>query len=755
VTREIELSAGTIEYEDKAQVGETTMSTLANFRKTARRSVARGEYGLNLGGRIGTTQRLAALPCGPWSKWVVLVFWVVAFALAGPLAGKLNSAQKNDASAWLPKTAESTQVVELAKRFTAGDTFPAVVVYERAGVVTAADRAKVAADVRRFTGVKSVNGKVLGPIPARDGHAFQVIVPVKVGDTGWTALPSVVGDLRSIAGADAAGMGVYVTGPAGYGAAFGEVFSGFDSTLLYITALIVIVILLLTYRSPVLWILPLACVLVALTAAQAVIYLLARHAGLTVNGQSAFILTVLVFGAGTDYALLLVARYREELRRHADRHQAMAVALRRAAPAIIASGFTVILSLLCLLVAELASTKSLGPVMAIGVAVGLLAMLTLLPALLVIFGRWMFWPLRPTLGSAEPIERGPWARIGARIARRPRITWVVTAVVLGAMALGLTGLKANGLQNKDAFSSRPEAVTGELALARHFPAGAGNPVQVIGNAAAAPRLQATVAATPGVTAVTAPVVKDGLAYLEGTLTSNSDSTAAYRTIDRLRASVHAIPGADAKVGGGSAVNLDIQRASRHDRNLVVPLVLLVVLGILGVVLRALVAPLLLIATVVLSFTAALGVSALLFTHLFGFAGADLSLPLWVFVFLVALGVDYNIFLMTRVHEESARQGTRRGVLLGLAATGGVITSAGLVLAGTFTALATLPLVFITEIGFAVAFGVLLDTFIVRSVLVTALNLDVGRWIWWPSRLARKRDVDLDEFEHQAAALVAR
>jgi putative drug exporter of the RND superfamily len=698
------------------------------------------------------TRRIAGLSCGRWTKWLVVVFWAAVFFVAGPLSGKLNSAQKNDASAWLPKNAESTQVVDLAKRFVPSDTFPAVLVYERNSPITPADQVKVTGDIRRLAGVKSVNGKVIGPIPARDGHALQVIVPIKVGDTGWTTLPSVVGDIRSIARANAGGLGVYVTGPAGYGAAFSDVFTGFDSTLLYITAAIVIVILLLTYRSPVLWILPLACVFVALTAAQAVIYLLARHAGLTVNGQSAFILTVLVFGAGTDYALLLTARYREELRRHADRHQAMAVALGRAGPAIIASGSTVILSLLCLLVAELSSTKSLGPVMAIGVAVGLLAMLTLLPALLVVFGRWIFWPRRPTLGSAEPTERGLWARIGRRMARRPRVVWVTTVVVLAAMAVGVTGLKANGLQSVDSFRGKPEAVTGEQVLARHFPAGAGDPVQVIGRAAAASQLQSTMSSAQGVAAVTRPVVKDGYAYVEGTLTSSSDSQASYDAIDKLRASMHAIPGAEAKVGGGSAVNLDIQRASRHDRNLVVPLVLVVVLCILAVVLRALVAPLLLVATVVLSFAAALGVSSLVFNHLFGFAGADPSFPLWVFVFLAALGVDYNIFLMTRVHEESGRHGTRRGALIGLAATGGVITSAGLVLAGTFAALGSLPLVFITEIGFAVAFGVLLDTFVVRSVLVTALNLDVGRWIWWPSRLSRKPDVDLGELEDEAAAL---
>jgi putative drug exporter of the RND superfamily len=731
------------------------MGISGKFRKTATHTVGGGDGAPNREDSMGVARRIARLPAGRRTKWVVLVFWVVVFAVAGPLAGKLNSAQQNDSSAWLPKSAESTQVVELANRFVPSDIFPALVVYERPdGPITTADQAKVAADAKAFAGVKDVTGKVLGPIPSKDGRALQVVVPIKIAaeGNGWEELTPRVEELRAIAQADTGGLRAYVTGPAGYFADFAGVFSGFDATLLYITAAIVIVILLITYRSPTLWLLPLTCVFVALTAAQAVIYLLARNGGLTVNGQSAFILTVLVFGAGTDYALLLTARYREELRRHADRHEAMAVALGRAAPAIIASGATVILSLLALLVAELASTRSLGPVMAVGVAVGLCAMITLLPALLVIVGRWIFWPRRPTLGSAEPTERGLWARVGRRIARRPRVVWVVTTLVLGLLAFGVTGLDANGLQSKDSFRTTPEAVTGEAVLARHFPAGEGNPVQVIGNADAAAQLQAAVATTPGVTAVTRPQVRDGSAYLEGTLTTAADSQAGYDTVDRLRARVHAIAGADAKVGGGSAVNLDIQRATRHDRNLVVPLVLGVVLVILALVLRAIVAPLLLVATVVLSFAAALGVSALAFDHLFGFAGADPAFPLWTFVFLVALGTDYNIFLMTRVHEEAKLHGTRRGALVGLAATGGVITSAGIVLAGTFAALGTLPLVFITEIGFAVAFGILLDTFIVRSVLVTALNLDVGRWIWWPSRLHHKRDLELDQPQEEAATV---
>jgi putative drug exporter of the RND superfamily len=699
---------------------------------------------------------IARFPCGRWTKWAVLAAWLVVFVVAGPLAGKLKGIEKNDPADALPKDAESTRVVDLAKRFTPSDTVPALVVYERSGAASAADQAKVAGDVRRFAGIDNIGGRVVGPIPAKDGAAFQVVVPIRAGDTGSEAIVSAVEQIRTIAhdGDGTSGLRVYVTGPAGYEAAFGDAFKGIDSSLLYITAAIVIVILLLTYRSPVLWLLPLVCVIVALTAAQAVIYLLARHAGLVVNDLSAFLLTVLVFGAGTDYALLLIARYREELRRRADRHEAMAEALHRAGPAITASASTVALSLLCFLAAELSSSKSLGPVTAIGIALGLGVMLTLLPALLVVFGRWMFWPVPPTLGSPEPTERGVWARIGAGVARRPRLVWLVTAVVLGAVAFGMTGLSTNDLQLKDSFRTRPEAVTGEQALVRHFPAGAGNPVQVIGRAAAAPQLRATLAATPGVTAVSAPVTRGGFSYLEGTLTSSPDSHASFATVDRLRASVHAIPGADGLVGGVSAVDLDTQRAASHDRNLVIPLVLVVVFAILAVLLHALVAPLLLVGTVVLSFAAALGASALVFDHIFHFAGSFPAFPLFAFVFLVALGVDYNIFLMTRVHEEAKRHGTRRGALIGLAATGGVITSAGLVLAGTFMALGTLPVVLAAEMGLVVAFGVLLDTFVVRSVLVTALALDVGRWFWWPSGLYRRPDLDLDELEDdRAAALV--
>ncbi|HEX7268345.1 MAG TPA: MMPL family transporter [Streptosporangiaceae bacterium] len=687
---------------------------------------------------MNRVRAINSLPAGRRAKWIVLAGWLIVVAVAGPLAGKLGSAEHNDAKSWLPATAESTRVLDLQSRVQSPNVYPAVVIYDRPSGITAADRAQAAADIDRFAGVSGVQrSQIAGPIVSKDGKAIQAIVPVDLGKDGWDKAATAADSLRAIAHAGADGMSVHIAGPLGTAADSSDAFSGLDSTLLLAALSVVIVLLLLTYRSPVLWLLPVISAGVALVGSQAVIYLLARHAGLTVNAQSAGILSVLVFGVGTDYALLLTARYREELRRHADRHEAMAIALRRAGPAILASAGTVILAMLALVIAELNSTSGMGPVLAIGVGVALLAMLTLLPALLVSCGRWVFWPARPAFGSPEPTARGGWARVGRAIAVRPRLTWVTTALVLGVMALGLTGLRASGLSNADSFRGTPDSVAGERVLARHFPAGAGQPVVVVGNRGTGPQLAAAFRDVPGITGVTGPNMLAGHAYLEGTLTAAADSGAAADTINAVRNAVHTVPGADAMVGGNTAINLDVQNAAAHDRNVIIPLILAVVLVILGALLRALVAPLILLATVVLSFAAALGVSALVFNHLFGFGGADTSFPLFVFVFLVALGIDYNIFLMTRVREEAARNGARRGALTGLAVTGSVITSAGTVLAGTFAVLGTLPVTFLAEIGFAVAFGVLLDTIVVRSVLVTALNLDLGRWMWWPGKLARE------------------
>jgi putative drug exporter of the RND superfamily len=689
---------------------------------------------------------LSSLITGRRTKFLTLVFWLVLAGLAGPLSGKLTGAQQNDVAAWLPGSAESTKVLEIQQTFQSPNAIPAVIVYERASGLTPEDRAKAAADAQQFAGFEGVQGRPTGPIPSQDGQAMQTIIVFDLGEDGWNQAPAIADRIREVGSTGAPGLAVHVTGPFGQAADSASAFEGIDGTLLFATVGVVIFILLLTYRSPVLWLLPVLSAGVALTVAQAVIYLLAEYAGLVVNGQSAGILTVLVFGAGTDYALLLVARYREELRRHADRHEAMAVAVRRAGPAIVASAATVILGMLCLLFAETNSTASLGPVAAIGVGVGLLVMISLLPALLVICGRWLFWPVKPQYGSAEPTTRGLWARMGNRIARRPRFVWVATALMLGALAIGNVNLDANGLTNAESFTGRPDSIVGGEVLARHFPeaGGAGSPVAIVSDAAAAGRVRSALSGVDGIGQLTEPVVRGENAYFEATLTDPPDSPAAVATIERLRTAAHAIPDADALVGGSTAINLDLQNAAKHDRNLIVPIVLVVVLLILMVLLRSVLAPVLLIATVVLSFAAALGASALVFKYVFGFGGTDSSFPLFVFVFLVALGIDYNIFLMTRVHEEAKRYGTRRGALIGLAATGGVITSAGVVLAGTFAVLGTLPLVFLAELGFAVALGVLLDTIVVRSVLVTALNLDIGRHIWWPSALAKKGDVEPDE-----------
>ena len=677
--------------------------------------------------------RLISIVCGRKSKYLVVAFWVLVVALTGGLAGKLQGAEKNDASSYLPGSAESTQELNEQAIFQNKNYNPALVVYVRNSGITAADRAKADADARYFATLPVVGGRVAAPMVSKDGKAIETVIG---SDLGYNSdLSGFISTVQTAATKNADGLNVYIGGPAASANDELKIFKGIDSTLLYAALGVVIVLLLLTYRSPILWLLPIMSAGVALAIAEAVIYELTQHANLTVNGQSGGILVVLVIGASTDYALLLIARYREELRRHADRHQAMAVALRRAGPAIIASGLTVVTGMLCLMAAESNDIAGLGPVAAIGIGVGLIAMVTLLPALLVVFGRWLFWPVRPVYGSPEPTRRGLWARVGQLISRRPRRVWLVTALLLVAGSMGLIGFKFGALTTAQGFRGTQPSITAQNVLAEHFPAGSGEPVQVISTAASADQVRNSLATTPGIAAVAAPVTKNGLAFLQATMAIPPDSPGAYTLVDQIRTKVHAIPGADAKVGGGTAINKDVESAAAHDRDVLIPLILGVVLLILALLLRAIVAPLVLIVTVVLSFGAALGISALFFSHVFGFAGGDDSLPLFVFVFLVALGIDYNIFLMTRVREESIRSGTRNGALTGLAATGGVITSAGLVLAGTFAVLGTLPLVEFTEIGFAVALGVLLDTIVVRSVLVTSLTLDIGRHMWWPSRLA--------------------
>lgn len=688
--------------------------------------------------------QIAGRLTGRVTKWLVLVAWVVVVGFASGLNAKLVDVQNNEAASWLPESAESTRVAEELSSTVDPNDIPTLVVYDKPGGLTDADRAEITSQAREIGEVEGATGEVLPPEAlaavgmggySADGEVAVTTVTFNFGADGWNDIPEAAEQVREIAQLD--GATVHLAGYGGQAADAAEAFEGIDTNLILATFAVVIVILLLTYRSPVLWVLPILSAFVAYTAAGGVVYLLARYADLTVNGQSQSILGILVIGAGTDYALLLVARYREELRRHEDRHEAMAFALHRATPAILASAATVVVGLLCLSVAELNSTAGLGPVLAVGVGVTFLVMVTLLPALLVITGRWVFWPKRPTSGSAEPNSTGLWAGLGRRIDRRPRPVWIGTAAVLAVACLGLFSLDTSGLSTEDTYTKEFDSIRGQKVLVEHGLVDNSNTVQVVTDADAVPAVTEALGTVDGLGPPTEPVpVGEDRAFVEATIGEDISSAPAFDIVEATRGAVSEVAGADALVGGGSAFYLDTKTASERDNAVIIPLVLVVVFVILVLLLRALVAPLILVATVVLSFGAALGISALLFEHVFGFAGSDPGFPLFAFVFLVALGIDYNIFLMTRVREETALLGTRRGSLVALASTGGVITSAGLVLAATFLVLATIPFVFLAELGVAVALGVLLDTMVVRSVLVTAINLDLGGRIWWPSRLDR-------------------
>ncbi len=681
-------------------------------------------------------RQLAALPAGRHTKWLFALAWIVIMAIAAPLAGKIGDVEENDAAAFLPRSAEATKYSELLPQFESDEMLSAVVVYARDAGIADHDRAH--AERTRETILRYVpeaeRERVPALIPAPDGKALLVTLPLANDD----GLIDDVDGIRQEVRKDAPeGLNVKVSGAAGGLTDSVKVFEGLDAKLLLISAGIVALLLLLTYRSPVMWLIPLISVAVASQVAGAAVYLLGKYADLPVDGQSGGILPVLVFAIGTDYALLLVARYREELHRHVDRHAAMKEALRRAGPAIVASAATVTIGLACLLTADLNSNRSLGGVGAIGVLCGLIAMMTLLPALLVFFGRWVFWPFIPRFGTPVRESDSVWGKLGRLIARRPRITWVGTAGILLLLAVAATQLNL-GLTQEQAFRDKPESVVGQELIGSYFPAGASQPTEVIARAATRDRVTNTLRETEGVAEVQPAVTSTNgeLIRIGAVLSSKPDTATAEQTVERIRDRVHEIPGANALVGGPTAVNLDTETAAERDRLVIIPLVLTIVFIILALLLRSLLAPFLLMATVVLSYFAALGISALFLEQVFGIAAVDHSLPLLGFVFLVALGVDYNIFLMTRVREEVQQLGHAPGVLAGLATTGGVITSAGLVLAATFTVLATTPSVFLIGVGVLVALGVLLDTFVVRSVLVPALSLDIGPRIWWPSRISK-------------------
>ncbi|WP_331767868.1 MMPL family transporter [Embleya sp. NBC_00896] len=677
---------------------------------------------------------------GRRSKWAVLVLWVVLIAAGGTLASQLGSVQDNDPQTWLPADAQSTKAVDVAKdHFAQKDVSTAVVVYARAGGLTTRDLTKVAEDRAAYTAQEFVAGEVPQAAVSDDGEAASLSVPVRTDTSDNSVLADGVDDLRSLARQGAPpGLDVRIAGEAGNIADFINVYSGMDATLLAVTLGLVALILLVTYRSPVLWLVPLLAVALGSQVASGVVYLLAKHAGLLVNGQSAYVLTVLVLGVGTDYALLLIARYREELRRHGDRHEAMAHALARCLPAITASAATVILATLCLVFGSMNSTRGLGPVVAIGVAVVLLAMISLLPALLVVLGRWVFWPFIPRHTDASPdATAGPdapargWARVARTVGARPRTVWVASALVLGGLALSATTV-STGLSQAEQFTKQVDSVAGQQLLAAHFPAGSSAPVDVYVRDPEVATALAKLPGVPGYVSAGAVASADGWTRLAVVLDSGSDTRAARHGVERMREVLDHAPGEakTALVGGQAAIALDTSNAQADEERLLIPLILGVVLVMLIALLRALVAPVVLLVSVVLSFAAAVGAALLLFQAL-DHPRIDRGLLLFGFLFLVALGIDYTVFLMTRVREEVARRGHREGVMAGLTVTGGVITSAGIVLAATFCVLAVIPTVNALQQGLLVAVGVLLDTFLVRSLLVPALAIDLGPRFWRP------------------------
>lgn len=675
--------------------------------------------------------------------WIMVALWI-GLAVGGlSLAGKLDSVTRDGQVDYLPASAQSTRVLQAEAGLPGGENGLLMVVYERPGGLQPGDREAV---VRGQSELAERFGTETDALPelveSDDGTALMYALPLDrdavAEEAGATA------DARALLDDRPNGLNAYVTGPTALGADMDEVFDAVDATLMLATAVVVALLLILTYRSPLLWLVPLISVGVAVITSMGVVYALTQIFDFTITSMSSALLIVLVFGAGTDYALLLVSRYREELHRHERPIDAMLPALRGAGPAILASAATVVAGLLCLVVADLNSISSLGPVGAAGIGAALLVMLTLFPALLVVLGRRVFWPFVPRLGGEAHKPRSGWARLGELVSRRRLVSWAVPLVILGGLALGTMGASGS-LPQLDQFArSTPDSVTGARLIEERYPDESGQPLTVMSRPAQSREVLAAVESTPGVARAEIGRASDDWVEISVIPVDAPDSAGETATIKHLRENVRKVAGEAALVGGPSAEKLDEAETNKSDHNLVMPLILLVVLTILGLLLRAIVAPLVLVATVVVSYFGALGLCNLVFDRVLGFSGLESSVPLIGFLFLVALGVDYNIFLMTRVREEAVLHGTVEGTKRGLAVTGGVITSAGIVLAATFAVLASLPLVMLVEIGILVAVGVLIDTLLVRSIVVPALTMSLGSRIWWPSKLSRASEDSVDD-----------
>ncbi|KQR62736.1 hypothetical protein ASF98_14195 [Arthrobacter sp. Leaf337] len=700
-----------------------------------------------------------------WLRWLIpvllVITWLAIAGVGGPTFGRLDEVSSNNQASFLPAGAEATEAQDWQAKFRDSDEIPAVIVVESESAFTPAQLGEAAALKDKLAELQA-GSAVIGPIPSEDGSAVQFVVPISSSGE----VKEIVQELRQEVQESAPdGMQTFVTGPAGLTADLVSAFAGIDGILLLVALAAVFIILLIVYRSLLLPIAVLFTSVFALCAAILLVFGMAKLGWIQLSGQSQGILSILVIGAATDYALLYVARFREALTHTTNRTSAVLTAWKASFEPILASGATVIIALLCLLFSDLNSNKALGPVAAAGILCSLFAALTLLPALMALLGRAAFWPFRPKLipeTEREPElvtglegQKGLWRATGSLVSRRPRAVWVASVLLLLAASAGILQLKANGVPQTDVILTASNAVDGQDALARHFDAGSGSPAVIVADEAKAQEVLDKTKATDGVGdayllaegsvpitgapgAPSAPDVREGKVLINATLNYAADSSDAENVVVKLREDLKKIDDG-ALVGGVTATALDTNTTAQRDLIVIIPVVLAVILLILILLLRSVLAPVLLVASVVLSYGAAMGVSALVFNNIFGFPGADATVPLFGFVFLVALGVDYNIFLMSRVREESLKHGTRPGILRGLGVTGGVITSAGVVLAATFAALGVIPIMFLVQLAFIVAFGVLLDTVLVRSLLVPALAYDLGGRIWWPSKLGRLDD----------------
>lgn len=690
---------------------------------------------------------------GPKTSWVTLLIGLIFAVLSFTVFAAAES--DNAPATGLPEDSEVVLVDEaLASMPNAGGTAAVVVYAAESGTFSDEQIAWLVGEFDPvtqmpagganerfvdFTNLEVMGSAFVPPATVSEDNTTAVItIPMDVIEEIGLQAERIAG-VRELAAEDMpAGMVSFVTGPEGFQVDLAGVFEGADFLLIGVTLIIISVLLILTYRSPVLWIIPLTVILTADLMAGQLGRNVAEFFGVTVDGAITGILSVLVLGAGTNYALLLIARYREELLSSEDRHEAMAKAVKGAGPAIIASGGTVTLALLTLTFAELAGNRALGLVCATGIVIAMIAALGVLPPAIVVFGRGLFWPFVPRFGGINKSENGWWARLGTRVSKRPITVAIAGVAVLAGLASGATGITI-GIPETEQFRVKPEAVMGIEVLAKAFPAGQSAPTRVVANSAFADEV---VEAARGLEVVaTAEVVNfnDTQSQIDVVLDAEGGSEDAYAAIIELRETVAAVPGASALVGGDDATRLAVKQTYERDQLLVVPLILTLVFVVLVLLLKSLLAPFLLLSSVVLSFFSAVGAAWLIFQNVFGMSGLDFSVFLYSFLFLVALGVDYNIFLVSRAREEASRlatsstEPTREGMIRALGATGGVITSAGVLLAAVFAVLGVLPLIALFQVGIIVGIGVLIDTLLVRTIIVPATAFIAGDKFWWPRK----------------------